>query len=293
MVTEATTSREKYLPMFVNSIPHSGTHLVSSILDGLGYRHDELRNRFYSHRPYYRRWQRTGINWRTATDLKNYFHPFSESVLVGVTSPRRARVPVLRGLLSRPRSGTYVIGHLPYSEAAEAIVASTVVRTITIVRDPRDMALSMLSHVSSRPAHHAYEHLINTLKSDTERLECILFGYVAESGSLLGINEIYRSMLNWSKDDSNLLIRFEDLVGAKGGGDDAQMVETIRSIVEHVRSELEGPLPDLSTLGANAFGKTTTFRAGQLGKWREAFDAETKALYRENCKDLLLELGYS
>ena len=292
MVTEATMSCEKYLPMFVNSIPHSGTHLVSSILDGLGYRHDELRNRFYSQRPYYRRWQRTGINWRTATDLKNYCHPFSKSVLVGVTSPRPARTPILRALLSRPRSGTYVIGHLPYSEAAEAIVASTVVRTITIVRDPRDMALSMLSHVSSRPSHHAHEYLMKIQKSDSERLESILFGYAAKSGSLLGINTIYRSMLNWSKDDTNLLVRFEDLVGDRGGGDDAQMIETISSIVEHVRWEKEGPLPDLSALGANAFGKTTTFRSGQVGKWRGAFDAETKALYQENCKDLLIELGY-
>ena len=88
--------------IFVNTIPHSGTHLVTAILDQLNYKHTQLSNKFYSKKPYYRRKQKAGINWRTSTEIGNYLRFFSNhEILVSVASPRAAKASVVANLLSK------------------------------------------------------------------------------------------------------------------------------------------------------------------------------------------------
>ena len=153
--------------IFVNTIPHSGTHLVTAILDQMGYKHTQLFNRFYSKKPFFRRWQRAGINWRTSTDLWNYIHFFANvEVPVSVASPRMAKSSVVGNLFSKVSGKEYIIGHMPYSDGGKCLVEKYISKTITIVRDPRDMALSMLSHIRERPLHMAYSYLFNQIQID-------------------------------------------------------------------------------------------------------------------------------
>lgn len=279
--------------VFVNSIPHSGTHLVTALLDQMGYTHTELFNRIYTRKPFFRRWQRAGINWRTSTALGNYLRYFSkDEVSVSVGSPRMAKSGVVANLLSEAQEGEYIIGHMPFSEQANKLIQKYILKTITIIRDPRDMALSMLSHIKERPSHMAHTYLYSQLKTKNERLMAVVNGYDNEFGSLAGLEAMYRSMLLWGNQSGCILLKFEDLVGEQGGGDNSIQYDVIKSVINHL--ELVEQMSDekILAMGFESFGKTTTFRKGQIGKWNELLDEKDKALFKGTLNNLLVELNY-
>ena len=279
--------------IFVNTIPHSGTHLVTALLDQMGYTHTQLFNRLYTKKPFFRRWQRAGINWRTSTALGNYARYFSkDEVPVSVASPRMAKSGVVANLLSAAQDGEYIIGHMPYSEEGNKLIQKYISKTITIIRDPRDMALSMLSHTRERPSHMAYMYLYSQLKTDNERLTAVVNGYDNKFGRLVGLEAMYRSMLSWGNQSGNILLKFEDLVGEQGGGDNAVQYDVVTRVLNHL--ELAGQMSDekILSMGSESFGKTTTFRKGQIGKWTDLLDERDKALFKDAVNNLLVELNY-
>jgi hypothetical protein len=279
--------------IFVNTIPHSGTHLVTSILDQLDYRHTRLFIKFYSKKPYYRRWQKASINWRTSTEIGNYLRFYSNrEVFVSVSSPRIAKAGVVDNLLSKVKGGEYVIGHMPYSKEGEYIVGKSINKTITIIRDPRDMILSMLSHISTRPTHMAHSYLFKVLSTDSERIEAIVCGYDNQYGHLTGALNMYNSMLKWKGQSHNITLKFEDLVGEKGGGQKELQFNEINRIVKHLDLDNTVDDNDIVNIGLNAFGKTSTFRNGLIGKWKDAFNSKDKEMVKKSLGSLLIGLNY-
>lgn len=279
--------------IFVNTIPHSGTHLVTAVLDQMGYSHTQLFNRFYTKRPFFRRWQRAGINWRTSTDLGNYVPYLSkDEVPVSVANPRMAKTGVVGSLLGRIKPGQYIIGHMPYSDAGNKLVQKHISKNITIIRDPRDMALSMLSHIRERPLHMAHSYLYSNLQTDSERLFAVVHGYNNEFGRLVGLESMYRSMLPWGDEQDNITLKFEDLVGEKGGGQDDRQHSVIKKILNHIEPTNQVTDKHIAFMGSESFGKTTTFRKGQIGRWVSVLDEKDKGLFKESINDLLIELHY-
>ena len=279
--------------IFVNTIPHSGTHLVTAILDQLNYKHTQLSNKFYSKKPYYRRKQKAGINWRTSTEIGNYLRFFSNhEILVSVASPRAAKASVVANLLSKVQNDEYIIGHMPYSKEGGYVVGKFINKTITIIRDPRDMALSMLSHISERPTHMSHNYLFNVLSTDSERLEAIVCGYDNQHGNLTGVLNMYNSMLRWRGQDHNITLKFEDLVGEKGGGKSEMQFDEINRIVKHLDLVKTINDKDIVSIGLNSFGKTSTFRKGVIGKWKSAFNSKDKDIVKKTLGRLLVSLGY-
>lgn len=277
----------------VNTIPHSGTHLVTTILNSFGYNQSVIRNRFYSVKPYFRRTQLAGINWRSAKDLSNITSlNQKKTILVSVASPRLARPKVLESLFSKIAEREYIIGHIPYSDESNELIDRYITKTITIIRDPRDMALSMINHVKTRPQHHAHKYFFGQLTTDSERLEAILFGYENKFGHMSSVASMYNSMLQWQKQPHNLTMKFEDLVGPRGGGETKNQVSCIKSLSTHL--ELSENFDDASILNIakNSFGTSGTFRKGKIGGWSDVFTFEDKQLFSSALSDLLVELGY-
>jgi hypothetical protein len=203
-----------------------------------------------------------------------------------------AKSGVVANLLSAAQDGEYIIGHMPYSEEGNKLIQKYISKTITIIRDPRDMALSMLSHIKERPSHMAHIYLYSQLKTDNERLIAVVNGYDNEFGSLVGLEAMYRSMLSWGNQSGNILLKFEDLVGEQGGGNNAIQYDVVTRVINHLA--LEGQMSDerILAMGFESFGKTTTFRKGQIGKWTDLLDDKDKALFKGSLNHLLDELDY-
>ena len=130
--------------IFVNTIPHSGTHLVTKIIESLGYEHAVVKNRFYTVKPFYRRQQKAGINWRTSKEIA--ISPLSfekKTVLVSVASPRLVKPSLVSRTFSEIYDYKYIIGHMPFSKDGNEVLEKYIKKTITIMEFYRDKRLNI------------------------------------------------------------------------------------------------------------------------------------------------------
>ena len=49
---------------------------------------------------------------------------------------------------------------------------------------------------------------------------------------------------------------------------------------------------EITNIGINSFGKTTTFRSGQIGKWRDILSSTERDVCKKQLQSHLINLGY-
>ena len=216
----------------------------------------------------------------------------SKLIPVSVASPRMARHSVIDRIFSRTEIKNYLIGHMPHSIGAEELAKDHRLKMIIIVRDPRDMTLSMLNHIRTRPQHHAYQYLFDVLDHEWERVLAVVKGYANDYGRLAGINQMYRSVLCWQEAMDVLLVKFENLVGESGGGTKSRQIKAINDVAEYLQLDLQFTPQKLDFLSRELFGKSKTFRKGKIGGWASAMDKKERDLFKAHAGDLVVNLGY-
>lgn len=300
--------------VIVNSIPHCGTHLVTAILDLLGMRHSHFSGVFLRSPSLRGAWEASGgwrtkvkrllpierrrdrpvvLHWRTSLHVGNLFAGWRGSSLpVSVGSPRPVRTALVRRLLAAVEQGEYVVGHVPYTKSATDLCGGPEWRGILVIRDPRDMAFSALNHIRHHPEHVAFDYLFRRLTTDADRLEAIVEGFdkpVRRRG-LVGVVKMYESMLPWTSAHNVTTVKFESLVGVRGGGDSALQGAAVRRLLTHVGVTATEQLVDY--LCDACFGRGQTFRRGQIGSWRERIGDADADRITTRLSDLLRTLGY-
>ena len=127
--------------MLVNTVPHCGTHLVSSILDTIGYKHATYRKYGLFRR-------KVGLNWRLSETFMNISpEKYDNSVLVSVASPKLVRFEIVEKSLNKINFGEYALSHIPFNKKFSNYLIKHNWKGFFIIRDPRDMCLSMLRHI--------------------------------------------------------------------------------------------------------------------------------------------------
>ena len=189
----------------------------------------------------------------------------------------------LDGVLRTLRPGQVAVAHLPFDPAYASLLEG--VRTLFVVRDPRDMAVSLAHYIESRgdhPLHFAYgerpdeRSRISSPSSATRRRARRRRRSRACSPDSRG----------WLESGA-LVVRFEDLIGARGGGDDDAQARTLREIYDYLGVELA------PGVGERLFSSASpTFRKGQIGGWRQAFDPELEALFEREAGRWMEVYGY-
>lgn len=87
-----------------------------------------------------------------------------------------------------------------------------------------------------------------------------------------------------------LMVKFEDIVGSRGGGCDEKQLTTILKLAKFLGVPL--PRAKVSEIIENTWGNRGTFRKGQIGDWKNYFTDEHIDLYKEKYGDKLIEMGY-
>ena len=125
-------------------------------------------------------------------------------------------------------------------------------RTVYILRDPRDVAVSQMHYIKQLGNHFAHQGYM-ALPSDHERLLVSIRGGELGGRKLQSLDERYRQFLRWERE---------------GGGS----AEAQRLAVEGVARQLG---VEERTMGVveDLFGVGRTFRKGQIGGWLEEFSA--------------------
>ncbi len=300
------------MKVVANSIPKSGTHLLDRLLTLLGFDLMDLGGirpqlaQAGKNLTSTRRRLRTLVGLRRHEDVMGIgshmvdggrFPPARrllrtrgpEKAMIGVDFPREIGRLWLERRLSRVAEGYFVTAHCVYSPELASLFAGGRMRVVCILRDPRDVAVSQMYYIKQKkrhPIHHAFM----ALPSDNERLLVSIRGGLLGMRELLSLDERYRLFLGWQDDENAMMVKFEDLVGPRGGGSAGAQRLAVERVARHLGVEL-----DEATMGVveeDLFGLGRTFRKGQIGGWREEFSEEHAQSAREIAGPLLVELGY-
>ena len=263
-------------PVLVTSIPKAGTNLVESTL------------RLF---PGMKEMKGLSLNARLR------YHPFNwipvsraEKCLVGVARPQEVTLSAVALALRFIRRQRYALAHLPFDERVARLTHRFGIRVIVVVRDPRDILVSSVHHALGRSNHFMHE-TIASYPTFESRARALLDGGVTLKGErYLGMSEQIRLMLGWSSSPEVLTIRFEDLVGARGGGSAEAQKTCLRALSQHLNAGLgEAELEEIS--GA-LYGMGRTFRRGAIGEWQAQFSPALSAEFDRVAGEALDLLGY-
>jgi hypothetical protein len=182
--------------VLINSLPKSGTHLLSSILlqiPGIAITGD-------------------------LTDLDKGDHSVN-------------RTQLFKEKTSSFKEGIWV-GHMPYSTEMDNEIKAASLKTIFIYRDPRAVVTSLAHYVESTP-HHPYFNILKNYNHD-EKLRILIEGfgngknhYELNQHSIPSLLNYTKAYIGWLESQHVLAISFESLIGNK-------QHETLTRICEHL-----------------------------------------------------------
>jgi hypothetical protein len=212
-------------------------------------------------------------------------------VPIGVDWPQPAPLSAIRESLQQLKGGHCATAHIPFSEDLANLLAEMGIRSLLILRDPRDVVVSHARYVASTPNHFLFE-LYQRL-SESERIMKSIIGVeqtTPDDPMLLNIYERCRNVLAWTSQSFNYTAYFERLVGPQGGGSRDAQIEELENIAQHLGIWYNPN--DIEQIAEQVFGGTRTFRKGIIGDWRDHFSAEHKRAFKELAGQILIDLSY-
>ncbi len=295
-----------------NSIPKSGTHLLDRLLMLLGFELVDLGGigpRFHKGGRLSSARKRLGASMgvrkpenvmgigshlvsggRFPLARKALRSREAEKVTVGVDFPEQVdRRWLRRRLRGRVGEGQFVTAHCVHTPELAGLLRELGMRTVCILRDPRDVAVSQLHYIKRLEKHPIYKEFA-ALGSDGERLMFSIRGGRLGGREMLPLDERYRRFSGWAEDEGAVVVRFEDLVGPEGGGSAEAQRQAVGRVAAHLGADADEAM--LARVGEGIFGSGQTFRKGMIGGWREEFTAEHERAADEVVGPLLEELGY-
>jgi hypothetical protein len=203
----------------------------------------------------------------------------------------RSRMAVF---LRQIRPGIFGSSHCYYSDVLADMLRSSNVRCITIVRDPRDVCVSDYHYIIKSPSHRLHD-AYQQMTSDASRLMASITGLSSDqlngAPPSLDIGMHYEQFIGWASYADAVTVRFEDLIGARGGGNDQCQRETVRKIMVYLDVDLSDAQLD-NIIGRLFSQQARTFRRGQIGDWRYEFDAEHHVAFERVAGHVLDAFGY-
>jgi hypothetical protein len=257
--------------VLANSMPKAGTHLAAALLQNLpqmkfsGRHHTFAEFELSTARPAD---ERQGL-WESEIDWGR-----------------------LERSLSAVNKGQYMTAHFGPLPRLVSVLEQLEYRTIVMLRDPRDVAVSTVFYVSRLKRHRLYERFNSEITSFDDRLMASIVGVAAGSRrGLVPINRRISRYKRWLDVPNVFPCRFEDLIGPSGGGSVERQRAAIIGISNHVARPV-GP-DEADGLAARTWStNSSTFRKGTIGDWRNHFTEEHKDAFKALAGDLLIDLGY-
>ena len=266
--------------IFINSIPKSGTNLLQKLFDlsGVQYSGKSIAaSSAFGNYSYIKRWIRQpGTN--------------EIPVVIGLDVPVSVSPLWLQKYLSKPKG--YVTGHAQYSYNLSYILKSENYKTIQIFRHPAAVLNSWANYIV-QPVYYWQDVRKKMEKLHfQERLSFLAMGGILDGIIYPGMLEILLRAEGWLKDQDTLVVRFEDLVGYQGGGNDDIQRSTIVSILNFLGIEKKDD--EIKEIQSFLFGGTLTFREGQINAWQSRIDAATLKLMKDTLSDtnIVKQLDY-
>ena len=245
-------------PVFGNSKPKSGSHLLLQILSGF-------------------------------TQIMPYRFVEAEPVrTIKQNGGRRAEGDIAVDLRDI-RRGVIGWGYVDVSPDNVAILCQSNRVNYFIYRDPRDMLVSQVFFATDMHGEHGMHEYYNSLPDFGARLNVAITGIDRDGLKMVSVKQRYEGVFQWLEQKHVMCIRFEDLINNR----DATLTAMLNE-VEKTGYKIQTPREKALALLTDAIqpNKSHTFRSGKTGGWKQHFNGEHKTLFKNVVGDLLVRLGY-
>ncbi|KAA0281137.1 MAG: hypothetical protein EDM79_03475 [Chloroflexi bacterium] len=245
-------------PIFGNSKPKSGSHLLLQILNGF-------------------------------TRIMPYKYVEAEPVrTITKDGRRKTEEEILDELIRIPR-GVIGWGYVDATpENASFLTASGRVNFF-IYRDPRDMLVSQVFFATDMHEEHGMHEYYNSLPDFNARLNVAITGIEKGGLKMVSVKQRYEGVFQWLEQKNVMSLRFEDLINNRDATLLA-MLDEVEKTGYKIPTQREKALQIL--VDAIQPKKSHTFRSGKTGGWKEHFNKEHKKLFKDVAGDLLVKLRY-
>lgn len=219
-------------------------------------------------------------------------------------------VQALCGIMNTPNHIRWKLGsvpndsivrcHLMYSQEILDIFNEHRCKLLFIYRDLRDLAVSHARWVTKEKQiflHNVYQQLPSFDHQLMNSIVGVPLG--TPFGSNLSQPNIFQDFSRWQGwlyNPDALAIKFEDLVGERGGGCEEKRLQIIGQIMDHLQVSIS-PEEIKAKYGSYAMNpeESHTFQKGgrgSIGGWKQYFNEEHKAEFKKIAGRLLIDLGY-
>lgn len=245
-------------PVFGNSKPKSGSHLLLQILNGF-------------------------------TRIIPYAYVAAEPVRTINKYGGRRTADRVAADLQRMRRGVIGWGYVEASPENVAVLCQPGRVNYFIYRDPRDMLVSQVFFATDMHEEHGMHAFYKSLPDFDERLKVAITGIDHDGLKMVSVKQRYEGVFQWLGQPGVMCIRFEDLINDR----DATL-NTMLDEVEKTGYEIPTPREKALEILVEAIQpkKSHTFRSGKTGGWKEYFTEEHRDLFKDVAGDLLVRLGY-
>jgi len=191
--------------------------------------------------------------------------------------------------------GQYASGHLYWSQGLTNLLIKNDIRTIFIIRDLRDVAVSLACYLNDKNSHHHLQNYFASLGSDNERLMAVILGaqqqLFKDCQDKKSLGEFGMAFLPWLNEQNCLTVRFEDLIGTAGGGNKKRQRESLQTITDYLDIDISDK--KIAQLAEKLFFRNSrTFRKGKIGDWQNCFTNEHKKVFKDVAGEALIKFGY-
>ena len=245
-------------PIFGNSKPKSGSHLLLQILNGF-------------------------------TQIMPYRYVDADPIrTIKYAGGRREAGEILADLKHVP-SGVISWGYLEATQENASFLTAAGRVNYFIYRDPRDMLVSQVFFATDMHEEHGMHAYYKSLPDFSARLRVAITGIDKDGLKMVSVKQRYEGVFQWLEQQNVMCIRFEDLINNRDATLDAMLNE-----VEKTGYKIPTPRGQALSILVDAINpkKSHTFRSGKTGGWSQHFTEEHRELFKEVAGDLLVKLGY-
>jgi len=245
-------------PIFANSKPKSGSHLLLQVMNGF-------------------------------TRIMPYKYVDADPVrTITYNGRRKTKEEILADLKSTPK-GVIGWGYVDATPENASFLTSDGRINFFIYRDPRDMLVSQVFFATDMHEEHGMHDYYNSLPDFATRLNVAITGIDHDGLKMVSVKQRYEGVFQWLEQKNVMCIRFEDLINNR----DASLLAMLDE-VEKAGYKIPTPREKALSILVEAIQpkKSHTFRSGKTGGWKQQFTDEHKKLFKDVAGDLLVQLGY-
>ena len=200
------------------------------------------------------------------------------------------REAAIEAILNMPENH-FVYNHYTYDPILLQAILEAKIPVVFLIRDPRDYVVSLTNHILRRRDHKNHQ-FFHAMKSDEERYLSIITGASQGKEFVLPMNYRYKKMQGWIENPLVLTLRFEEIIGPKGGGKREVQYRAFEKLINHIRHPINRD-ELYRQVDATYNEQSTLFVKGKIGQWREAFSDKVLDAFNSHAGYLLDVLEYS